>query len=118
MSFARLVRKPLFGTLVGVVVALVACATQQVPMPTPRQADAAAQRWPGTTANDLADGRTLYVERCAGCHSLPLPNAYHANAWPKVIDEMADRAHLSKDERTRVLHYLETVAEPQATASR
>jgi cytochrome c5 len=87
-----------------------ACASTPVPMPTPQQGEAASQRWPGTTLEDLKAGRTLYVERCSGCHSLPVPDAYAADAWPKVIDEMAARAHLAGDDRTRVLRYLVTVS--------
>jgi hypothetical protein len=96
----------------------VACAATQVPVPTPQQAESAAQRWPGTTSEDLVAGRTLYVDRCSGCHTLPLPDSKSAEAWPKVIDEMADRSKLTKDERTRVLRYLVTVSPSTVTAKR
>src|SRR4051794_4397822 len=97
------------------VLGFAACASTQVPMPSPQQTEAASHRWPGTTHEDLVAGRTIYVERCSGCHMLPLPDSKSAEAWPKVIDEMADRSKLSKDERTRVLRYLVTVSQGAVT---
>jgi hypothetical protein len=100
------------------VLGFVACATTQVPMPSPQQAESAAHRWPGTTQEDLVAGRAIYVEKCSGCHTLPLPESKSADAWPKVIDEMADRSKLSQEDRTRVLRYLVTVSPSAVTAKR
>ncbi|MGZ3423754.1 MAG: hypothetical protein ACXVEF_19890 [Polyangiales bacterium] len=94
------------------------CATTQVPMPTAQQASAAAERWPGTTQEELVAGRTLFVERCSGCHTLPVPDSHTPDSWPKLIDEMADRSKLTKAERARVLHYLVAVSSPAVTAKR
>jgi mono/diheme cytochrome c family protein len=69
-----------------------------------------APRWPGTTVEDLARGRTLYVRRCSGCHNLVLPQAFPPEKWPKLVDEMAARARLRPAERDDVVRFLVAVA--------
>jgi cytochrome c5 len=74
--------------------------------PTERDAQAVAARWPGTTTADLARGRTLYVRRCAGCHTVPLPAVHTAEEWPGVIGEMAARARLTPEARRDIERFL------------
>lgn len=78
--------------------------------PTASDAQAVAARYPGTTAADLERGRSLYVRRCAGCHTLPLASAHSAAEWPDVIGEMAGRARLGPEERRDVERFLVALA--------
>jgi mono/diheme cytochrome c family protein len=85
--------------------ALPACATAVV---RPDAADAhwAAEKWPGTTVEDLARGREVFVGRCAGCHTLPRPDVKTTDEWAGVVAEMAPGARLSSEDRDLVLRYL------------
>ncbi len=81
-------------------------------MPTAADEQAIAKQWPGTTKADLEKGRSAYVERCAGCHALPLPEEYPAQAWLGIMDRMAPKASLSDKERIDILRFT------QATSTR
>jgi cytochrome c5 len=94
-------------TWIGAVVALV-MASGCAALAHPTEADArwAAKRTPGMTLASLERGRRIYVERCSGCHHLPLPESQPADHWEKVVDKMAARAHLSEDHRDLVVAFL------------
>ncbi len=87
--------------------------------PTSQDAAAASVRRPGTSLQDLERGRRLYVRRCAGCHTLVLPQAYGADDWPALVDAMAERARLDPGQKADVTRFLATlapaVAPPPAT---
>jgi hypothetical protein len=63
-----------------------------------------------TTANatlqELQQGRVLYIDHCASCHSLYSPDDYSANQWPRVLSGMASRAGLSAANTLLVEKYL------------
>jgi mono/diheme cytochrome c family protein len=88
-------------------VVLAACAPA-IPRPNAADADWASARWPETSLASLAEGRTVYVENCGGCHVLYDP----ARAWRarEELEEMSDRAHLSRSERVQLARWLETAA--------
>ncbi len=107
----RLVRR--YGPRVvgaGLALALGACATGVV-RPDARDAHWAAERWPGTTVEDLSRGRELFVLRCAGCHNLPAPAAKTPDEWASVVDEMGPGAKLGPSDRELVLRYLSAASE-------
>lgn len=54
----------------------------------------------------LQHGRTLFASRCIECHALPAVTAHNASEWPRLIDEMAERASLKLTEREAVLAYV------------
>jgi mono/diheme cytochrome c family protein len=78
--------------------------------PLPQDAVLLAPRWPGTTLEDLERGRRLYVRRCSGCHNLVLPGAHPPEDWPKLVDDMTDKARLKPGERDDVLRFLVALA--------
>jgi mono/diheme cytochrome c family protein len=55
----------------------------------------------------LRQGRTLFVSRCIECHTLPAVARYPADAWPVLVDEMADRASLKPVQRNAIVAYLQ-----------
>ena len=83
-----------------------------MPHPSTLEVDAAATKWPGLTLADLERGRETYVTRCSACHLTPSPTRYTAERWPRLLDEMAARAHLSDAQREDVLHYLVALSQP------
>jgi cytochrome c5 len=100
--------------LARVLVAAGLCATAAcaaaLRQATPEDAVRLAPRWPGTTIADLQRGRSLYVRRCSGCHSLVLPRAFPAEKWPGLVDDMAEKARLDPGERDDVVRFLVVVA--------
>jgi hypothetical protein len=54
----------------------------------------------------LREGRTLFVSRCIECHALPSVAQHTAGQWPRLIDEMADRANLNTSERNALVAYI------------
>jgi hypothetical protein len=62
---------------------------------------------PPVDVEQLAADRILYVRACGGCHALPAVEAFTAEQWPRIIEDMGrDDANLDADERGRVLRYL------------
>jgi mono/diheme cytochrome c family protein len=88
---------------------LAACAAQLAP-PTAEDAARAQLRWPGTTIDELARGRALYVEHCSGCHRIYRPDAYPADRWPKLVGDMAERSKLDAAQADQVVRYLVTTS--------
>lgn len=74
--------------------------------PTPRDAEWASREWPGTTIEDLAHGRTLYVDRCSGCHNLHLPAEHTPDEWKGYVAYMVADARLTPGEQTAITRYL------------
>ena len=54
----------------------------------------------------LNEGRTLFVSRCIECHTLPPFWHYSAKDWPGIVDSMAHRANLQRNERDAIVAYV------------
>jgi hypothetical protein len=92
------------GTIYG-------CAsTAPVPV-VPSDEKWASERWPGTTLSDLSHGHDVFISRCSSCHSLPRPDVKSPEEWNTVLDEMADRAKLSTNDRELVNRYLSAASQ-------
>jgi hypothetical protein len=91
---------------------IVACTSAGAP-PLLSPADAArlTARGQPTTVEELQQGRTLFVGRCASCHLLPRPEGYRADQWPTFVREMTARAKLNASEADRLLRYLIAASE-------
>jgi mono/diheme cytochrome c family protein len=91
---------------------VVAGCTAALPHATAADAARANPHFPGATVAELEHGRTLYVERCAGCHQLRDPASETPLAWPKLVAEMRDEhgVHLSRDEERGITAYLVSVS--------
>ena len=77
--------------------------------PTETDAARAAKDWPGTTMSDLVSDRALYVSKCSGCHTLYHPHIRSSDQWRRDLDEMGERANLSKADSEKILRYLSTM---------
>lgn len=91
--------------------ATAACAT--LPHPTPVDADRARGLYPEASLDTLTQGRAVYVDKCAGCHSLKLPDSQPAHEWPKLLDEMQhdEEVELAAADRHLIEQFLVTMAE-------
>ena len=54
----------------------------------------------------LNEGRRLFVSRCIQCHTLPPFWHYSAKDWPGIVDSMAHRANLKRNERDAIVAYI------------
>lgn len=86
-----------------------ACASA-IRQPTPADAELAQARYPGTTLEDLRQGRSLYVAKCAGCHQLYLPTSKKPEAWPAVVADMAPRSAMGPEKARLIERYLVAAA--------
>jgi hypothetical protein len=86
-------------------VALAAACSAALDHPTPRDAEWAQRAWPGTTVEDLAQGRALYVDKCSSCHNLHLPSEYAPEEWKGYVAYMVTEAKLTPEEQTAIARY-------------
>lgn len=87
---------------------VVAACTYAPPQATP----ADAQRGNVALA-ELAEGRTLLIEKCSGdggCHRTPLPQDVRATEWPHHVHEMAERANIDHRQKKLIEQYLVVMA--------
>lgn len=64
---------------------------------------------PYTTVNvkaDLVKGESVFTNRCGRCHGLPETSKYSAARWEGIMNAMAPRARLSKEEEVHVRAYV------------
>ncbi len=55
-------------------------------------------------------GEDLYRAKCALCHRLHDPGSRTRAEWARQVERMAPRAHLSDEDRARVLEYVQAHA--------
>lgn len=84
-----------------------------LPHPDAAQLSRVREHWPDATAAQLAEGRSRYVARCSGCHSLHRPSEYEAGQWEGILERMAPRARLTPAETESIRRYLATAAVPR-----
>ena len=59
-----------------------------------------------TSLAKLRQGRTLFVDRCIECHTLPALWHYTPKDWEQIVNDMAHRASLKPAERDAVIAYI------------
>lgn len=94
-------QRPL-ATIAIAALAIGGCARQLPPLATA----ADAQR-SGIALEELSAGRELVIRKCGGsCHQPPLPSTHRAPEWPRLLDEMAARSNVDREQRRLILQYL------------
>ncbi len=66
-----------------------------------------------TSLAKLRQGRTLFVDRCIECHTLPALWHYTPKDWIEIVNDMAHRASLKPAERDAVIAYILAVRESE-----
>jgi hypothetical protein len=89
-----------------VAAALAAACSAALDHPTPQDAQWASHEWPGTTLEDLAHGRALYVDKCSGCHNLHLPAEHTPDEWKGYVAYMTADAKITAGEASAIARYL------------
>jgi cytochrome c1 len=57
-------------------------------------------------AEQLQNGRRLFLSHCLECHTLPPVARYSRIEWPHLVSRMSDRANLSAGEQAAIVAYL------------
>ena len=60
----------------------------------------------GGDAKILAEGHTIYTNRCTECHDLELIDSRTVSGWQKTIAGMARRAGVNADQQAAILEYI------------
>ncbi|MBT9555557.1 MAG: hypothetical protein IV100_05975 [Myxococcales bacterium] len=94
-----------FLHVAGAAALLTACAPG---LAVPADADVTRGRpaHPDLTLDELNQGRSKYVAKCAGCHHLYSPAALEPESWRGMVAEMRDRSNLTDAEEQAILTYL------------
>ncbi len=59
-----------------------------------------------TLTPELAEGKNLYNNNCAGCHKLYNPKDFTAQQWTPIMLKMQKKAKISDEEREKIYAYL------------
>ena len=60
----------------------------------------------GGDAKLLAEGQSLYTNRCTECHDLELIDSRTMSSWEKMVGSMSRRAGLNEEQQARILDYI------------
>ena len=63
-----------------------------------------------TTIDPMVNGKSLYMTKCSKCHELPKVEDFTAQKWTGIVDWMAPKAKLTKEEKAMVLEYVHAMA--------
>lgn len=55
--------------------------------------DKVSEKFPGYTLADLNEGKTLYENHCASCHSLKPLNSQTEEGWRNIVPPMVRKAN-------------------------
>ena len=58
------------------------------------------------TLSELQQGRDLYINNCARCHSLYTPDNYSPAQWKVILSSMAPKTNLSSSQILLVTKYV------------
>lgn len=58
------------------------------------------------TVEEMMQGREIYAANCGKCHKLAKPESRDMMQWSRVLDKMAPKAKLTKEQHDLVLRYL------------
>lgn len=55
---------------------------------------------------DLAEGKSLYENNCAKCHSLYATKDFSAEQWKPILLDMQKKAKISDEQREKIYNYV------------
>jgi len=112
-TFAHPARWPFWAASATIVLFIVSCANF-APPPEVSPALISNARPDHVDAEQLQNGRNLFVSRCLECHTLPPVTKYSRNEWPHLVSRMSGRAHLSAADREAITVYLRAASSTAA----
>ncbi len=91
---------------IAILVWVIGCAgieQRAPPVGEPALREAAAM---GLVADDVRNGRTIYIDNCARCHRPEAVTRYTEAQWDKTLTWMSDQAQLSPEDAAAVKAYV------------
>lgn len=77
---------------------------------TPKTSSPTATTGPATsTAEQIAQGKTIFENSCGRCHKLPEPTSYNSVQWVGIMNSMAPKAKLTEGQHQWVYDYVVSV---------
>ena len=79
------------------------------PVPGPITAadvDRGRYRWADVDRGALVEGRDLFAAHCNACHDYPALTSIPEGDWPSIVEKMARKAKLSREQGQRVLRFV------------
>ena len=64
--------------------------------------NAAKEKVPGITMEQLKHGSRLYIRNCSGCHALHKPSQFTARQWQPILVKMFEKSKI-RDSATKTL---------------
>lgn len=83
-------------------VLLTSCTPKSTPV-------AEAPKSATSTAEQIAQGKTIFENSCKRCHGLPDPTAYTSVQWVGIMNSMAPKAKLTDEQHQWVYDYVVSV---------
>ncbi|WP_209390941.1 cytochrome C [Chryseobacterium sp. RR2-3-20] len=68
-----------------------------------------AQKVSTNTAEQIAQGKTIFENACKRCHELPEPTKFTSVEWVGIMNSMAPKAKLSDEQHQWVYDYVVSV---------
>jgi len=102
-------------TLAIIALFIVSC-TNFAPPPAVSPALISNARADHVDAEQLQNGRRLFVSHCLECHTLPRVTKYNREQWPHLVSRMADRASLSASDQKAITLYLRAASSATAVS--
>lgn len=66
----------------------------------------------GENAERIAQGKSLYEERCANCHKLFSPSDFSQAEWAPILMRMQPKARYDNAQMALVAEYVNSIAAP------
>jgi cytochrome c5 len=77
---------------------------------TPKSSTATSAIGPAvSTAEQIAQGKTIFESSCTRCHKLPDPTAHNSVKWVGIMNAMAPKAKLTDEQHQWVYDYIVSV---------
>lgn len=91
--------KKLIATASFTAILLVSC--------TPKASTSATTAGTSTsTAEEIAQGKTIFENSCGKCHKLPDPTSHNSVQWVGIMNAMAPKAKLTDEQHKWVYDYI------------
>ena len=99
-----------------VIILFIVSCTNFAPPPAVSPALISNARADHVDAEQLQNGRRLFVSHCLECHTLPRVTKYNREQWPHLVSRMADRASLSASDQKAITLYLRAASSTTAVS--
>lgn len=76
---------------------------------TPKASTATTPVASTSTAEEIAQGKTIFENSCGTCHKLPDPTSHTSVQWVGIMNRMAPKAKLSDEQHQWVYDYIVSV---------